>query len=110
MEKFNNLEKVKSVSAFRGHYRRTLTGDKSVMMCMFNMEAGTRVELHSHPAAQIGYVLKGEMEFFDKDGNHKVGGPGFSYCFDPDEVHGCAAITDCEFMECFTPSRPEYDN
>lgn len=110
MEKFKNLCDAKNVSAFPGHFRRTLTGDDSVMMCVFNMEAGTKVELHNHPSAQIGYIMNGTMNFFDENGNSHVGGPGFSYCFDPYEMHGCTAITDCEFLECFTPARPEYDN
>lgn len=110
MEKFRNIEDVEAVSAFPGHFRRTLTGNSQVMMCLFNMKAGTRVELHNHPAAQIGYILEGEMEFFDGKGNTMKGGQGFSYVFDSDEMHGCAAVTDCEFIECFSPARPEYDN
>lgn len=110
MKKFSNLEQVKPVSAFAGHERRTLTGNDDVMMCVFNMKAGTKVELHNHRAVQIGIILKGLMEFFDQDGNVHTGGPGFSYCFDAFEPHGCTALSDCEFIECFTPSRPEYDN
>jgi len=110
MEKFKDIKDAASVSAFPGHSRITLTGNKELMMCMFNMKAGTRVELHQHLSAQIGYVLDGQMEFFDESGNVHAGGTGFSYAFDPNEKHGCVAITDCTFVECFSPSRGEYDN
>ena len=110
MKKFRNIGDTETISAFPGHYRRTLTANNEIMFCVFNMDKGTRVELHNHAAAQIGYIIRGEMEFFDKDGNTVLGGPGFSYVFDPYEIHGCAAVTDCEFVEAFTPSRPAYDN
>lgn len=54
MYKFRFVDDVKAVSAFEGHFRKTLTGNENVMMCMFNMKAGTKVELHNHPAVQIG--------------------------------------------------------
>ena len=110
MKKINNLSGVKPFSYQPGHYRRTLTADEQIMMCMYNMDKGTVVDLHSHEAAQIGYILNGEINFFDDKGNSVIGGPGFSYCFDPNEVHGCSAVTECEFLECFSPCRPEYDN
>lgn len=110
MEKFRKLEDVNRVSAFAGHFRRTLVGNADLMMCAFEMKKGTKVELHSHPAAQIGMVLEGRMEFFDKDGNKHTGGPGFSYVFDSEEIHGCLALEDSFFVECFSPSRAEYDN
>lgn len=110
MYKFRFVDDVKAVSAFEGHFRKTLTGNENVMMCMFNMKAGTKVALHNHPAVQIGYVLDGEIDFFDDKGNVNRGGAGFSYVFDSNENHGCVAVTDCSFLECFAPFRQEYDN
>lgn len=110
MKKFVDLKDVAAVSAFPGHFRRTVAANDDMMMCVFEMKAGTQVELHSHPAAQVGIILEGEIAFFSADGSGFTGGPGASYIFDSNELHGCAARTDCKFVECFAPARAEYDN
>lgn len=102
------LHEEKTVEMLPGVFRTTLAYNGALMLCHFHMKKGAKIPLHSHEAAQIGYVIKGKARFFTKDGQDIVVEPGSSYVFDSRQEHGSDVLEDTELIECFTPMRPEY--
>jgi quercetin dioxygenase-like cupin family protein len=89
--------------------RRTLAYNSDLMLCHFTLIPGLKLELHQHVAVQIGYVLKGKVKFIKADGTSFIAVAGTSYVFDANEIHGIDEVYEpTEFIECFTPMRPEY--
>ncbi len=91
-----------------GILRSTLVYNANNMLCHFHEKKGARVNLHVHPAAQSGFVLKGKVEFFDKKGKKRILGSGDGYMFDSNEPHGSVALEETDLIEFFNPARPEY--
>nr|MDO8114386.1 cupin domain-containing protein [Candidatus Sigynarchaeota archaeon] len=109
--KIKNKKNITPVEQVKGILRRTMCYNKDAMLCHFDMRKGSVIELHSHPAAQIGYVIKGKLEFWDTTKDNKfVVGPGDSYIFPGTVVHGARLLEDSDVIECFAPSRKEYEN
>ena len=88
--------------------RRTITGE-NLMLTRYEAKAGAEFEAHSHAEEQIGYVIKGRVEFF-------VGDPevryefteGTFFRFEPNERHRSRALEDSMVVDIFSPPRPEY--
>lgn len=91
-----------------GVFRSTLAYNGDNMLCHFVMRKGAHIDLHCHKAVQSGYVIRGSVAFFDAAGNARMMAPGDGYLFQSDEPHGADAMEESEFVECFTPLRPEY--
>jgi quercetin dioxygenase-like cupin family protein len=91
-----------------GIRRTTIAFNEQTMLCHFQMKEGARIPLHSHPAAQNGYVVSGKIKFLTEDGGF-VAEEGSGYVFDPHEKHGAEVLCDAEVIECFAPKRPEYE-
>jgi len=104
----NSTDRVKAVELRPGIFRKTLVYDENMMMCHFHLEKGAELELHSHEAAQIGYVISGKVEFFKEDGSTVLVSDGSGYYFPSWEKHGSRVLEDTDFIECFSPGRPEY--
>jgi len=104
----NSIDKVTPVELRPGIARRTLVYDDKNMLCHFHLSKGAKLELHSHEAAQVGYVIKGKVEFFKKDGSSFIAEDGSAYLFPSWEEHGTIVHEDTDFIEYFSPSRPEY--
>ena len=107
-KRFASLADIIPVEGIPNHFRSTLTYNDDVMLCHFSVKKGVTVELHNHEAAQIGYILSGKINFFNEKGVMFTGKSGDSYAFKSKELHGCTALEDCTFIECFTPARNEY--
>ncbi len=109
MKNFASTRTEKAVEKPDGIFRTTLTYEESVMMCHFSMKRDSVIPLHNHPAVQIGFVVKGRIEFKRGDDSHVfVAEQGDSYLFGPNEYHGARALIDSEAVECFAPMRKEY--
>ena len=107
--KKKNVQEGTPVENPPGIIRKTLAYDDEAMLCHFDLHKGARIPLHSHRAAQIGYVIKGRVRFLAErpEDGFEVG-PGDSYVFSADVKHGADVLEDSEFIEFFTPSRDEY--
>jgi len=103
-----NINQVGSIEIFKGVFRKTLTYNKELMLCHFIMEKGAHIPLHNHKAVQNGYVIKGKIKFFKKDGSYFIAEAGESYVFDSMEYHGSDIYEDTELIESFYPAREEY--
>lgn len=111
--KITDIAQGKPVQMRPGLVRTTLSSNEQTMLCHFRMKAGTVLELHNHEAVQNGYVISGRLAYQLADANHTVTqegeiGPGGGYVWDSMEVHSTRALEDTEFIEFFTPPRPEY--
>ncbi len=91
-----------------GIWKTTLAYTKELMICHFRMKKGCELALHTHEAAQNGYVISGKIEFFKADGTSVIVGPGDGYAFESNEAHGSIAHKEVTFIEAFAPLRPEY--
>lgn len=105
---FVNLNEEKRVEMLPNLFRTTLTYNDGIMICHFIAKKGALVPLHNHEAFQVGYVIKGSIRFFKKDGSSFIAVAGSGYLFDSNEYHGAEALEDTEYIECFAPMRQEY--
>jgi quercetin dioxygenase-like cupin family protein len=88
--------------------RRTVCGE-NLMITRYEVEAGAKFAAHRHPEEQMGYVIRGCMEFF-------VGEPekrhlfetGTFFHFAPNEQHRSRVLEDSLVIDVFAPPRPEY--
>ncbi len=96
------------VESPRGIFRATLAYNDQIMVCFFTMKRGAVVPLHSHTAAQNGYVIRGKRRMTGETGDGFIAESGTGYCFSPGEKHGAEVLEDSEVIECFAPMRPEY--
>lgn len=92
-----------------GIFRRTIAYNDQLMLCHFELRKGARIPLHSHVAAQNGYLIRGRMRMLWEDGRELLAEPGTGWCFASNERHGAEVLEDSEAIECFTPARPEYE-
>ncbi len=109
--KMTSYDKAKPVEMFPGVVRRTMAYNKDVILCQFELAAGAKIPLHNHPPSQIGYVISGRVNLLAPDGSVlQECVAGDSYVIDPNVMHGAEAIEATVFVECFNPSRPEYED
>ena len=109
--KTKNVKDAKPVEGPSGFVRRTLSYNDEEMLCYFHLKKGSELPLHSHLANQIGYILKGKMQFLaDKPEDQFTGEAGDSYVFDGNFRHGVIALEDAEYIEVFTPVRDEFND
>ncbi|MDE2999286.1 MAG: cupin domain-containing protein [Gemmatimonadota bacterium] len=79
------------------------------MITRYEVKAGAEFPGHRHPEEQMGYVIRGRIEFF-------VGEPERRYLFEagtffhfaPDEPHRSRVLEDSLVIDVFSPPRPEY--
>lgn len=112
-DKITNLCERRHVELRPGLVKTNLSYNADLMLCHFTMKAGSMLEIHNHEAAQNGYVIRGRLRYqlADRDKNvYETGeiGPGGGYVWDAFEYHSTEALEDLEFIECFSPIRPEY--
>lgn len=88
--------------------RRTISGE-NLMLTRYEVMAGAEFGVHRHPEEQMGYVIRGRIEFF-------VGEPETRYVFEagtffhfaPNEPHRSRVLEDSLVIDVFSPPRPEY--
>ena len=98
---------VDALEALPGIYRKTLIYNDNMMLCYFTLKKNSIVPLHSHKECQIGYVIKGKLQFFTKN-KEFMAVEGDSYVFESNEKHGANIIEDSEVIDVFSPSREDY--
>ncbi len=102
-----NKKDVKELEALEGVFRKTLTYNDNVMLCVFNLKKDAVIPLHDHEAHQIGYVIKGKVKFITET-REFIAQEGDSYVFDSYEKHGANLLEDSEIIEVFNPTREDY--
>ncbi|MFW9945503.1 MAG: cupin domain-containing protein [Candidatus Odinarchaeota archaeon] len=100
----NNIEPIKVLD---GVYRRTLSYSNNLMLCHFFLKKGSEIPIHSHKQHQIGYIIRGKLNFFTENDNF-IAKKGDSYLFNSNEKHGAIILEDSEVIDVFNPSRDDY--
>jgi quercetin dioxygenase-like cupin family protein len=108
IKKKDEVEPVEGVS---GILRKTMVYNEDAQICHFDMAQGSEIPMHEHPAAQLGYVISGSVEFmYETEDNTFVVVPGDSYLIPSNVPHGAHVLEDAEIIEVFSPTREEYKN
>ncbi len=102
-----NTSDIDPVEGPEGILRRSLAYSKDALLCTFTMKKGATIPLHNHIHGQIGYVIKGKLQFLTEKGGF-IAQTGDSYVFNSEEKHGAEVLEDSEVIEVFTPCRDEY--
>jgi quercetin dioxygenase-like cupin family protein len=90
-----------------GAFRRTMGTSDRMMLLEIYLPRDTVVPEHGHMHEQIGYVVRGRMEF-TIGGETKICDPGDSYSIPGDVLHSARAITDTVLVEVFSPPREDF--
>ena len=100
---------TESVEGPPGIVRTTLATNDQLMLCHFFLRKGAEIPLHAHVAVQNGYLIRGKIRMIWETGKDFLAGPGDGWCLSSNEPHRAEILEDSEAIECFTPSRPEYE-
>jgi quercetin dioxygenase-like cupin family protein len=102
-----NFNDVKPVEMLPGIFRHTLVYDENVMLVYFDLRKDADLPLHSHPHAQKGYVVKGQLDFHIYGKTYRLKA-GDSYLAPSHVEHGATVIEDCIVIDVFNPARDNY--
>ena len=90
--------------------RQIMTG-QNLMIARYEVKAGAEFAAHSHAEEQMGYVIRGKVEFFVGESEKRiVFEEGTFFHFAPNERHRSRALEDSVVIDVFAPPRPEYLN
>jgi quercetin dioxygenase-like cupin family protein len=98
---------AKQVEMAPGVRRRTLAHGEEMLLTKFDLAAGAEVPIHSHPHAQVGYVVHGRMELTIADDTYSVEA-GDSYFIPGDVPHKAFTPEDSVVVDVFCPPREDY--
>ena len=99
---FNQLE-VKEL--FPGIRARITHSDKMTLMHV-SLDKGAELPEHHHPQEQWTNVISGKLEM-TIDGQTTILVPGMVAKLPSNTPHAARAITDCEAIDVFNPSRDD---
>ena len=105
--KIINFKDVKPVEMVPGIFRHTLVFTNDIMMVYFDLRKGAELPIHSHPHTQMGYIIKGKLEFHIY-GKKYILKSGDSYLAPSNIEHGGKVIEDCIVIDVFNPPRDDY--
>ena len=80
---------------------------KNMTIMDWEIRAGTKLPLHSHPHEQLTILLAGEFELKIADQTERLR-PGYVSVVPSGVEHSGVALTDCHGMDVFSPVREEY--
>ena len=87
--------------------RRIRSYNDDVMLVEVNFDAGSVGAEHTHPHAQISYVLSGEFDYVI-EGKVQRMHMGDSIAVEGGKVHGCSCIAAGTLLDIFTPKREDF--
>lgn len=90
-----------------GVLRRTLGHGEEMLLAEFTAAAAAEVPTHSHPHAQVGYVVRGGMRLSISEETQTVKA-GDSYYIPGDVPHAAVMLEDTVVVDVFHPPRQDY--
>jgi len=87
--------------------RRTLVWGDDMLLAEMTIPKGTRAPRHSHVHEQVGYLVKGRLEFIVGD-ERAVLEAGAGYRVPSNVPHEVHALEDSVALDIFSPVREEY--
>src|SRR5512138_1329979 len=91
----------RSVEMLPGIFRKTLGWGERTLLTEITMREGGLVPPHSHPHEQIGYLVKGQLEFTIGD-EKTVVSPGGGWTIKGGVTHSALALVDSVAVEVFS--------
>jgi len=90
-----------------GIERKTLVHGDKTLMTKFLLKKGSIVPRHANPHEQIGYLVKGRMQFWTGTEKCEVSA-GDSWCIPGGVEHQVDIVEDSVVVEVFSPVREDY--
>ncbi|MBM4315462.1 MAG: cupin domain-containing protein [Deltaproteobacteria bacterium] len=94
-------------SMAEGIERKTLVHGDKTLMTKFLLRKGSIVPRHAHPHEQIGYLVKGCMQFLIGAEKFEAQA-GDSWCIAGGVEHKVDIMEDAVVVEVFSPVREDY--
>jgi len=104
---FVKNEQGKLVPVIPGIGRKTLSVGDKVMLVEVYLEKGADMAEHAHPHEQVGYVVRGKVEFTIED-EMTVLNTGDSYAITSNKKHKVKVLEDSLLIDIFSPPRDEW--
>ena len=98
---------VEPVEMLPGVFRRTMTDGDKMMLCEVRMDAAAVVPMHTHPHEQTGYLASGRCRMQIADEVRELNA-GDCWMIPGGVPHEATALTECVFVDVFSPPRDEY--
>ncbi len=98
---------VPKVEMLPDFYRQTMVYGKQLMMVLFSMKQGADLPAHKHPHEQMGFVVRGAVEF-TVDGHTYVTRAGCNYYVPSNVLHSAKVLEDALVVDAFSPPREDY--
>lgn len=80
---------------------------QQMTVVLWEAPAGATIDVHSHPAEQLFYVLAGEIEV-TVAGETGVAGPGEYLLIPPHAVHSARVVSALRLLDVSSPVRPDH--
>ncbi len=107
MQTFVKENEPQVIDLNNGTSRRIRAYNQEMMLVEVIFETGAVGSDHSHPHAQISYVLSGEFTYHI-EGEMRTMLPGDSIVVDGGKVHGCACVKAGTLLDIFAPMREDF--
>ena len=107
MQTFIKGNDVNWTNVGEGMRRKVLAYNQEIMTVEVEFDEGGVGKDHSHPHAQISYVLSGEFTYHI-EGEARTMKVGDSIVVDGGKIHGCACLKAGTLLDIFTPMREDF--
>ncbi|MBP3656455.1 MAG: cupin domain-containing protein [Clostridia bacterium] len=107
MQTFTTHEDMAWIELGGGTRRKIRSYNGDIMLVEVNFDDGAVGSDHSHPHAQISYVLSGEFTYHIEGVAHTMKA-GDSIVVDGGKVHGCTCLKAGTLLDIFTPMREDF--
>ena len=107
MQKFTTPADMDWIELGGGSRRKIRSYNEDIMLVEVGFDEGGVGKDHSHPHAQISYILSGEFEYH-VEGTSYIMKPGDSVVVDGGKVHGLTCIKAGTLLDIFTPMREDF--
>ncbi len=107
MKLFSTHDDMEWIELGNGQRRKIRSYNKDIMLVEVGFDEGGIGALHTHPHAQISYVLSGEFDYVIEDQAWRMG-PGDSIVIDGGKKHGLTCVKAGTLLDIFTPMREDF--
>ncbi|MCP4147254.1 MAG: cupin domain-containing protein [bacterium] len=97
-------DKIEKKDLGNGVLFQNLGKGKKINVWHWDMEDGSEVKTHQHPAEQFGYVIKGGFKITIGDDSCEIKA-GDAYFIPANTPHSFIAVGETEAIDAFSPAR-----
>ena len=107
MQSFTTPADMEWIELGGGSRRKIRSYNEDIMLVEVDFDEGGIGKDHTHPHAQISYILSGEFEYH-VEGESRIMKPGDSVAVAGGKVHGLNCIKAGTLLDIFTPMREDF--